>query len=262
MRAVRPGATRRRAAALHSHPPRTGLSYGHPMASTRIALRRTGTGLLTLFGFAACAESRLPEPRPEAQVVVVPRGTASIARADRDPIADAAVDVTVAIDAAVDAAPAKSPEPLVVRNEPTRLPSGRTLPGPCVTPSVHAAVKALTRGLELDAEFFAPRDVEIDLDGDGNHDIFLNGGASRDTVTLHLYVRRNGCGYDVGSIEAVVGVVEALTTMTQGLVDLRVTQDLCEAKTRSLACEVVYKFDGKRYRPTSYKATQNSMRGM
>ncbi len=239
--------------------PRTDLSYGHRMASTRIALRRTGTWLLTLIGFVSCAESRLPERRPEAQVVVVPRGTASIARAERDLVADAAVDVTVAIDAAVEADAAKAPEPLVVRNEPTRLPSGRTLPGPCVTPSVHAA---LTRGLEPDAEFFAPRDVEIDLDGDGNHDIFLNGGASRDTVTLHLYVRRNGCGYDVGSIEAVVGVVEALTTMTQGLVDLRVTQDLCEAKTRSLACEVVYKFDGKRYRPTSYKATQNSMRGM
>lgn len=208
-------------------------------------------------GFVACATSRAPETRPGSEVVVLPR-VAESEPPEPEQVADASVDATDASDASADAQAVEPP--LVVRDEPTRLPSGRSLAGPCVTPAVHAAETNRIEGYRLDSAFFAPREVDIDLDGDGERDIFLNGGASRDTVTIHLYVHRNGCGYSVGSIDAVVGMVEALPTKTQGLSDLRVTQDLCEAKTKSLACRVVYTFDGKRYRPTSYKATKTSMR--
>ncbi|MBK8219204.1 MAG: hypothetical protein IPK71_36220 [Myxococcales bacterium] len=103
----------------------------------------------------------------------------------------------------------------------------------------------------LDPDFFTPSSHELDVDGDGTPDFVLNGGASRTIMNLRVYLKRGTCGYDLGTLEA-EGAPEQLATKTLGLFDIRVIQDLCAAKTRTNRCEVVYKFDGRRYRPVSY----------
>jgi hypothetical protein len=64
----------------------------------------------------------------------------------------------------------------------------------------------------------------------------------------------SGGGYDLGSIDVEEGEPEVLRTKTRGLFDLRVVQDLCQSKTGTMYCEVIYKFDGRRYRPAACKA--------
>lgn len=161
---------------------------------------------------------------------------------------------TIDASAADDAAPAPPP-PLVVRNEPTKLGNGQVIAGPCVTPAMDASAKSGKGERQLPPEFFTPSSHELDVDGDGTLDFVLNGGASRTIMSLRIYLKRGACGYDLGTIDA-EGAPERLASKSFGLFDLRVVQDLCTARTRTNFCEVVYKFDGRRYRPVSYAPTK------
>jgi hypothetical protein len=206
---------------------------------------------LAIFGtLASCKEPIVPDRAPgssDAATVVVIQTVPSAA-----PMATmvATLALEASTDAAtdVDAAPSP-PRVLVVRNEPTKLGDGQVLSGPCVTPAMHAAAKST-----LDEDFHSLTTHELDVDGDGTKDFVLNGGAARTTTTLLLYLRRGDCGYDLGSIDVEEDEPEVLRTKTRGLFDLRVVQDLCQSKTGTMYCEVIYKFDGRRYRPAAYKA--------
>ncbi len=229
-----------------------------PSAESRARSRaRHAAGLaLALFGaLASCRAAIVPDRTPgsvdAARVVDLPKAPSAAPAATTA----GALDAEASTDAAADVAAAPPPpKVLVVRDEPTRLGDGQVLPGPCVTPSMHAAIKSEDAGLPLDEGFFSPTAHALDLDGDGTKDIVLNGGAARTTTTLLLYLRRGDCGYELGSIEVEEGEPEVLRTKTRGLSDLRVVQDLCQSKTRTMYCEVTYKFDGRRYRPAAYKA--------
>jgi len=219
-------------------------------------LRAGGVRVALVCGWLAiCASCKDPvtaePPRDgaDAQVVTLaPRPSAPELAVEPRPVpADAAADHDAT---PADAAP-PPPPPLVVRNEPTKLASGQTIAGPCVTPSVAAAAKSAKAGGPDDADFFSPSSHELDVDGDGAPDYVLNGGASRTIMTLLVYLKRGSCGYDLGAIDA-EGAPEILPSKSFGLFDLRVGQDLCQPKTRTNRCTVIYKFDGRRYRPTSY----------
>jgi hypothetical protein len=190
----------------------------------------------------------------DATVVTLPHpeaSTSAVAETGGEP-SDAST--TVDASAATDAATAPPP-PLVVRDEPTKLANGQTIAGPCVTPAMDASSKSGKGEERLPPDFFTPSSHEIDVDGDGIPDFVLDGGASRTIMNLRLYLKRGACGYDLGTIEA-EGAPERLVTKSLGLFDLRVIQDLCSSRTRTNYCEVVYKFDGRRYRPVSYAPTK------
>jgi len=47
--------------------------------------------------------------------------------------------------------------------------------------------------------------------------------------------------------------LQALTTKSRGLVDLRATHDLCDKRTKTRFCEVTYRFDGRVYHAAKWK---------
>lgn len=87
-----------------------------------------------------------------------------------------------------------------------------------MTPSVHAAAASAAEGLTLEESFFDELPTDLDLDGNGTGDTFLNGGATSNTVTQRLYLKPPGCGYPLGIVESVMGL-QALTTKSRGLID-------------------------------------------
>ena len=145
---------------------------------------------------------------------------------------------------------------LIVSDAGTLLGAGRVLRSPCVNPSVHAAVvSAGDGGSEPMLEFYVEDQIQkLDLDRDTKDDVVINGGASRWDVTYWLYVRRGACGHFVGTLSSSDGV-KALRSESGGLVDLRVLTDECP-KLGGLGhgwCEIVYRFNGTRYKPISEK---------
>lgn len=194
-----------------------------------------------------------PAPRPEVATVAIPASTASVALDVASSAADAGPDADATTADADSDAPDAALGPLVVRDEPTTLPGGRVLRGPCVTPPVHASSKSR---FGADPSFYFARNDAVDLDGDGTDDTTLFGGAERTTATIHLYVARRGCGYPVGTIET-LGGFELSGTKTNGLADLTAHQDLCQPRTGTMYCTVTYKFDGVRYRQAAIKGEKS-----
>lgn len=128
----------------------------------------------------------------------------------------------------------------------TSLPSGTTLPGPCVDPVLHAAF-----GLNADATVDNYRQLYIsqtpweDIDGDGTEDYLVKGGVLA-ASTYYLYVRRGDCGYYVGKVS------DALMVGTDGkkrgdLVEIFTTGNVCPISKKRHYCRGIWLFGGTAY---------------
>ena len=98
--------------------------------------------------------------------------------------------------------------------------------------------------------------MQIDLDGDGTSDIVVDGGAARWEATYWLYLRRGACGYPLGVVSSSNGLVR-MASKKNGLFDLMVVSDECPSLGGLGGgwCEIVYRFDGKRYGAASERKT-------
>lgn len=132
--------------------------------------------------------------------------------------------------------------------------TGRGVPGACVDPADFVATvlnreapggpgaRSLYQALPF-----------ADLDGDGTPDTLVAGGGVRAQRIYHLFVRRNGCAYYVGTIPGAEEVTAA-PAKSNGLRDVQTRSDECPRSHRMHYCSAVWSFDGTRYVARSEKA--------
>jgi hypothetical protein len=207
------------------------------------------SGLLLLL--AACPKpADAPPPArqapPVADVLVAPQAAPAPSVEAPVVMADAGDEGSVA---SREDEPDESVRPEFMVSDAGTTIAGRLLAVPCVKPAAHAAV--VTAG---DSGYYPTRTYqsglteEFDLDGDGVNDIVVAGGARRWEVEYWLYLKRGTCGHFLGRMVS-SGYVTPLASRTRGLADVKTSTDDC----RSLGglghgyCEIVWRFDGRRY---------------
>ena len=215
-----------------------------------------GVGIVALAWLGAVACGSPPALTPQARTETPRTVTVDVPREHACPAVDAGIAEASTV--SVDADPAPPPvHALVIDIGPTKLKNGQVLPGPCITPAMHAAqkhayesakeaAKSGASGGALDENFFTVEDLDLDLDDDGVADIFLFAGAERTTTEHEIYLRRGACGYPLGHLESAAGL-ELVSTKSHGLHDLRTMQEFCPG-IRTRFCAVTHRFDGVRYR--------------
>jgi hypothetical protein len=133
---------------------------------------------------------------------------------------------------------------------------------PCVDAIAHAAwvIGKADPGDRYPNGFYSMAQVSLDLDEDRSTDMVVWGGASRQEVTYHLYVRRGECGYYVGTVPS----SEPLRTesaKSHGLHDVRSASDECPKSHKMSYCEATWRFDGTKYQVRSEKEVPRQLRG-
>ncbi len=147
--------------------------------------------------------------------------------------------------------PIPTPSPTQTPGASTPTPAPVSLPGPCLDPLAHFHAYYQTK-FHVPFEPLETID-QVDLDGDGDDDLILLGGATDITQDAFYYVRRGDCAHAVGFLQSDGPGVEPLDTRSHGLFDLRGTR-ACRVHCCATQTEYTFRFDGKRYRLASSRA--------